>query len=69
MTGKITGYTRNELLTMRNALIIYIVQGERLRPELSSGDRAKMDVAMKEAEAIKEDVLVALTERAASGLT
>lgn len=64
MTGVIFGYTRNELLTLRNALITYKAQALNVK-EACAGERdqiKKLDVALRETDKILEDVLQAIVD-------
>jgi hypothetical protein len=64
MTGVIFGYTRNELLTLRNALIVYKAQALNLKEECA-GERdkiKKIDVALGETDKILGDVLQAMVD-------
>ncbi len=64
MTGVIFGYTRNELLTMRNALIVYKAQALNLKDDCAGEhDKVrKIDVALREADKILGDVLQAMVD-------
>lgn len=64
MTGVIFGYTRNELLTLRNALITYKAQALNLREDCA-GERdkiKKIDAALGETDKILGDVLQAMVD-------